>query len=93
MEKAESKRAVKAFMAQARRIVNRIDPLDLISTGAPKDEYDDLVGEAARWLARGGADLEIRLAQFVRSHYGVPPDRARISRLAAELGTAWRSAR
>jgi hypothetical protein len=93
MDRVESKRAVKAFLPRARRVVNKVDPLDLVKMGASKDEYDDLVAEAARWLAAGVADFDQRLATFVRSHYGVPPDRARMAKLAAELRAAWGSSR
>lgn len=93
MDRVESKRVVKAFLPRARRVVNKVDPLDLVKMGASKDEYDDLVAEAARWLAAGVADFDQRLATFVRSHYGVPPDRARMTRLAVELRAAWGSSR
>lgn len=93
MDKVETKRALKAFLPAARRIVNKLDPLDLIKMGAPKDEYDDLVAEAARWLSRGAPDLDQKLAAFVRSHYGVPADRAAMVKLAAEFGRAWQSGR
>jgi hypothetical protein len=93
MDRVESKRAVKAFLPRARRVVNKVDPLDLVKMGASKDEYDDLVAEAARWLAAGVADFDQRLVTFVRSHYGVPPDRARMAKLAAELRAAWGSSR
>ena len=83
----------KAFVPAARRITNKNDPLDVIKMGASKDEYDDLVAEAARWLAKDAADLDLRLAAFVRNHYGVTPDRARIAKLATELRAAWRAAR
>ena len=91
MDKVESKRAVKAFMPRAKRVVNKADPLDLLKMGATKDEYDDLVAEAARWLADGVQDFEQRLATYVRSHYGVPADKARMSKLATELRAAWGS--
>jgi len=93
MDKVESKRAIKAFMPAARRVVNRIDPLDLVNMGAPKDEYDELVWEAARWLAAGVPDVDQRLATYVRSHYGVQPDRAKIAKLATELRAAWQKSR
>jgi hypothetical protein len=93
LDKAESKRIAKAFMPAARRIVNRIDPLDLVSMGATKDEYDALVAEAARSLEAGATDLEVRLAQFVRRHYQVAPDTAKVTRLATELRVAWKSVR
>jgi hypothetical protein len=93
MDRVESKRAVKAFLPRARRIVNKADPLDLVKMGASKDEYDDLVAEAASWLAAGVPDFDQRLATYVRSHYGVPADRARMTKLAAELRAAWGSSR
>lgn len=93
MDKAASKRVLKAFTPQARRIVNRIDPLDLVTVGAPKDEYDGLVVEAARWLARDAPDLAQRLEAYIKGSYGVPADRARVVKLAAELRTAWEAAR
>jgi hypothetical protein len=93
MDKVESKRAIKAFLPRAKRVVNKVDPLDLVKMGASKDEYDDLVAEAARWLAAGVADFDQRLATYVRSHYGLQPDRARIARLATELRAAWQSSR
>jgi hypothetical protein len=93
MDRIENKRALKAFLPSARRIVNKVDPLDLIKMGAPKDEYDDLVNEAARWLARGATDLDVRLAQFVRAHYQLSPNRETMVKLATELRRAWQSAR
>jgi hypothetical protein len=93
MDKVETKRAVKAFLAHARRVVNKVDPLDLVSMGAPKDEYDDLVAEATRWLVAGAADFDQRLATYVRSHYGVQPDPAKMARLGKELRAAWQSSR
>jgi hypothetical protein len=93
MDKVESKRAVKAFLPPARRIVNKADPLDLLKMGATKDEYEGLVTEAARWLASDVPDFDQRLTTFVRSHYGLPPDRARMAKLAAELRVAWGRAR
>lgn len=93
MDKVESKKTVKAFLPRAKRVVNKVDPLDLVKMGASKDEYDDLVAEAARWLATDVANFEQRLATYVRSHYGVPPDRARIAKLATELRAAWQSSR
>jgi hypothetical protein len=93
MDRVDTKRALKAFLPAGRRIVNKIDPLDLIKMGAPKDEYDDLVAEAARWLSRDDPALDVRLAQFVRSHYQLSPDRATMAKLATELRRAWQSAR
>ncbi len=93
MNPVESKRAVKAFLPRAKRVVNKVDPLDLVKMGASKDEYDDLVAEAARWLVAGVADFDQRLATYVRSHYGLSADRAKMTRLAAELRTAWQSSR
>ena len=93
MNPVEQRRATKAFLPSARRIVNKIDPLDVIKMGASKDEYDDLVAEAARWLARDAPDLDLRLAAFVRTRYGIAPDKARIGKLANELRVAWRAAR
>ncbi|MEX2010617.1 MAG: hypothetical protein WEF51_00115 [Chloroflexota bacterium] len=93
MDRVESKRAVKAFLPRAKRVVNKVDPLDLVKMGASKDEYDDLVAEAARWLAAEVGDFDQRLATYVRSHYGVPPDRARIAQLGKELRAAWQSSR
>jgi hypothetical protein len=93
MDKVESKRTVKAFTPLAKRIVNKVDPLDLVKMGASKDEYDDLVAEAARWLAAEVPDFDPRLATYVRSHYGVQPDRARIAKLATELRAAWQKSR
>jgi hypothetical protein len=93
MNPVEQRRVTKAFLPVARRIANKVDPLDLIKMGATKDEYDDLVAEAARWLARDVPDLDVRLAGFVRSHYGLAPDRARIAKLAAEFRAAWQGAR
>jgi hypothetical protein len=93
MDPVEQRRVTKAFLPAARRVANKVDPLDLIKMGASKDEYDDLVAEAARWLARDAADLQLRLAAFVRSRYGLAPDKARIEKLANELRTAWRGVR
>lgn len=93
MDPVEQRRVTKAFLPAARRIANKIDPLDVIKMGASKDEYDDLVAEAARWLAKDASDLDLRLAAFVRSHYGVAADRARIAKLASEFRAAWQSAR
>jgi hypothetical protein len=93
MDKVESKRTLKAFTPLAKRIVNKIDPLDLVKMGASKDEYDDLVAEAARWLAAEVPDFDQRLGTYVRSHYGVQPDRLRIAKLAAELRAAWQKSR
>jgi hypothetical protein len=93
VDPVEQRRITKAFLPAARRIANKIDPLDVIKMGASKDEYDDLVAEAARWLAKDASDVDLRLAAFVRSHYGVAPDRARIAKLATELRAAWRGAR
>jgi hypothetical protein len=93
MDKVESKRIVKAFLPRAKRVVNKVDPLDLVKMGASKDEYDDLVAEAARWLAAGVADFDQRLPTYVRSHYGLQPDRARMAQLAKELRAAWQSSR
>jgi hypothetical protein len=93
VDPVESKRRTKAFLPRAKRVVNKVDPLDLVKMGASKDEYDDLVAEAARWLVAGVADFEQRIATYVRSHYGVPADRARMAKLAAELRAAWQSSR
>jgi hypothetical protein len=93
MDKVESRRVSKAFLPRAKRVVNKVDPLDLVKMGASKDEYDDLVAESARWLAADVADFEQRLGTYVRSHYGVQPDRDRIARLAKELRAAWQSSR
>ena len=93
MDKVESKRTLKAFTPLAKRIVNKVDTLDPVKMGASKDEYDDLVAAAARWLAADVADFEQRLGTYVRSHYGVQPDRARIAKLATELRAAWQKSR
>jgi hypothetical protein len=93
MDKVESKRATKAFLPRAKRVINKVDPLDLVKMGASKDEYDNLVAEAARWLAAGVADFDQRLSTYVRSHYGVQPDRVRMAQLAKELRAAWQSSR
>jgi hypothetical protein len=93
VDAVEERRHRKAFLPNARRIVNKIDPLDLVKMGASKDEYEALVDHAASCLARGATDLDVQLAQFVRRHYGVPPDKARIAKLAAELRAAWQKSR
>jgi hypothetical protein len=93
MDKVESKRRTKHFLPLAKRAVNKVDPLDLVKMGASKDEYDDLVTEAARWLAAEIADFDQRLSTYVRSHYGVQPDRDKMAKLARELRAAWQSAR
>jgi hypothetical protein len=93
MDRVETKRALEAFHPRAKRVVNKVDPLDLVKMGASKDEYDDLVAEAARWLAAEVGDFEQRLGTYVRSHYGVQPDRERIAKLAKELRAAWQSSR
>jgi hypothetical protein len=93
VSEVETRRTVKAFLPRAKRAVNKVDPLDLVTMGASKDEYDDLVSEAARWLAAGVSDFDQRLATYVRSHYGVQPDRVRIAKLATELRAAWQKSR
>ncbi len=93
MDAVEMRRTVKAFLPRAKRVVNKADPLDLLKMGAAKDEYDDLVAQAARWLAEGVPDFEQRLSTYVRSHYGVPADKVRMSKLATELRAAWGSKR
>jgi hypothetical protein len=93
MDKTESRRALKTFMPQATRIVNQIDPLGLIEMGAPKDEYDDVVGEAARLLVRRAPDLDVRLAEFIHRQYDLVPDRGEVATLATRLTAAWEQAR
>ena len=93
MDKAAGKRVLKAFTPQARRIVNRIDPLDLVKVGASKDEYDGVVAEAARLLARDAPDFAPRLEAYIRASYGLSADRARVAKLATELRAAWQAAR
>jgi hypothetical protein len=93
VDPVEQRRITKAFLPAARRIANKVDPLDLVTMGASKDEYDALVAESAKWLAQGAADVEVRLAQFIRRHYQVAPNPAKVRKLTAELAAAWRAAR
>jgi hypothetical protein len=93
MDKSEGRRALKAFTPQARRIVNKVDPLRLIQMGAPKDEYDSTVNEAARLLVHGVSDLDVRLNEFIRRQYDLTPERADMTKLAQQLRAAWDQAR
>ncbi len=59
-------------------LVAEWDPLGLIGTGAPRDEYDCLVGHLLRLLKDGATEdgMVAFLNQELREHFGVkgPPE-------------------
>src|SRR2546421_12242594 len=61
-----------------RRVVNRLDPVGLIATGAPDDEYDPEVTDLVRLVMRSEAFSESDVAEvwcrWFGDEYGLLPD-------------------
>ena len=84
----DRRRTIKTFLRDAQEIVNRNDPVGLILLGAPSDEYDCIVTEAARILNQR-TPLLPGLKEFVEPHFGVPPSDDALAAMAGELERAW----
>jgi hypothetical protein len=56
-------------------LVNEWDPIGLLALGAPRDEYDCLVGPLLTRLDRGdaAATIETWLSRHIPDHFGVAP--------------------
>lgn len=79
------KQALRYHMAELRHRMNLWDPLHLIASGAPPDEYDCLTGPLARLLHEGRTVEEIAayLERELHDHFGAAPAPG-ASRLFAE---------
>jgi len=53
-----------AYFLAARAVVNEVDPIGLIDTGAPDDEYDSEVADLIKW--REPVTAEHVAAVFIR---------------------------
>lgn len=61
---------------QLRSIINRRDPMELLSMGAPQDEYEPEVESVLEKLSNGISQeqvLEVIYSEFVRWFGEVPP--------------------
>jgi len=65
--------ALKRRFAELRDLINEWDPIGLIETGAPEDEYDCLVGPILRRLEAQNSVREIAvfLDHEIAEHFGV----------------------
>ena len=69
----DQRRQDRQLLADVRARVWRWDPIGLAEMGAPKDEYDCLVGPISSALRRGvsAAELSSTLDGHISDHFGV----------------------
>jgi hypothetical protein len=67
--------SAKRRMRELQELVNEWDPAGLLAIGAPKDEYDCLVGPILSRLARSATAPELAewVTSHVADHFGVRP--------------------
>ena len=74
MEKSELKRRYKQDHKEVQKIVNDFDPCDLISAGAPSDEYDCLTDQILSFIHQNKNNNQIRelVLHELELHFGTP---------------------
>jgi hypothetical protein len=80
--------------SELRDLVNAHDPIGLIATGAPKDEYECIVGPLMRLLEHSAPAHEIGsfLETEFRTHFGSPISEAGAMELTTRA-QAWYATR
>lgn len=85
----KSRNLIKEERKKLSQLVNTWDPLGLISSGSPEDEYDCLSDKIYSMLNRNVPEVEMicEIAEELRDHFGSPIQKESIRKFVKTLGS------